>query len=126
MKTKHLKQALTTIGAIGLSLLPVTPTFADTCSADVPVKVRQAAGCMGNTNDLPVVIQNILSIVIGVCGLVAVVYIIIGGYNYMTSSGDSAKIEKAKKTITYAVIGLIVCALAFVIVNFVINTVRSA
>ena len=126
MIKKHIKQFTTIVCTIGLSILSATPTFADTCSADVPVKVREAAGCLGNTNGLPTVIQNILSIVIGVCGLVAVAYIIVGGYNYMTSSGDSAKIEKAKKTILYAVIGLIVCALAFIIVNFVINTVKSA
>ena len=38
----------------------------------------------------------------------------------MTSSGDAGKIKKARDTILYAVIGLIVVALAFALVNFVI------
>ena len=38
----------------------------------------------------------------------------------MTSSGDTTKVEKAKKTILYALIGMIICVLAFAIVNFTI------
>lgn len=64
---------------------------------------------------------NIINVIIGVLGLVAVIVIIIGGINYMTSSGDSAKVKKAKDTILYGVIGLVICVLAFAIVNFVIS-----
>ena len=65
-------------------------------------------------------ITNILSAVIGILGLVCVIVIIIGGVNYMTSSGDAGKVKKAKDTILYGLIGLIICVLAFAIVNFVI------
>ncbi len=76
-------------------------------------------------NNLTGDVTTILSIIIGALGLVAVVVMIIGGYNYMTSTGDASKVEKAKKTILYGLIGLIVCALAFVIVNFVIGTILA-
>ena len=66
-------------------------------------------------------ITKIINIVIGVLGLVCVVVMIIGGVNYMTSSGDAGKVKKAKDTILYGVIGLVVCALAFAIVNWVIG-----
>lgn len=66
-------------------------------------------------------ITNILNAVIGVLGIVAVVVIIIGGVTYMTSSGDAGKVKKAKDTILYGVIGLVIVALAFAIVNFVIS-----
>lgn len=68
-------------------------------------------------------ITNILNAVIGILGLVCVVVMIIGGVNYMTSSGDAAKVKKAKDTILYGLIGLIVCVLAFALVNFVIINV---
>lgn len=68
-------------------------------------------------------ITNILNAVIGILGLVCVVVMIIGGVNYMTSSGDAAKVKKAKDTILYGLIGLIVCVLAFALVNFVIVNV---
>jgi TRAP-type C4-dicarboxylate transport system permease small subunit len=72
---------------------------------------------------LDVSVSNILNAIIGVLGLVAVVVIIIGGVSYMTSAGDAGKVKKAKDTILYGVIGLIIVALAFAIVNFVIGNI---
>ena len=76
-----------------------------------------------DSTDLSGSVQGIISAIIGALALVAVVVIIIGGINYMTSSGDSAKVKKAKDTILYGLIGLIICVLAFAIVNFVINNI---
>lgn len=61
---------------------------------------------------------NILSLAVGV---VAVVMIIVGGLRYITSGGDSGNVTGAKNTILYAVVGLIVVALAQVIVRFVVD-----
>ena len=71
-------------------------------------------------------IINIINAVIGILGLIAVVVIILGGISYMTSSGDAGKVKKAKDTILYGVIGLVVCVLAFAIVNFVINNILGS
>lgn len=122
MKTKYLKIFLIILTSIlGLQLSLVVPTFADdVCSSSAPAEVKQAAGCSGNKDALPAIITNILYAIIAVTGLVSVAYIIIGGINYMTSSGDTTKVEKAKKTILYALIGMIICVLAFAIVNFTI------
>lgn len=68
-------------------------------------------------------IINIINAIIGVLGLVAVVIIIVGGIQYMTSTGDAGKVKKAKDTILYGVIGLVICVLAFAIVNFVISNI---
>ena len=73
--------------------------------------------------DLTGEITNIINNVILVLGLVCVIVIIIGGISYMTSSGDAGKAKKAKDTILYGVIGLIICVLAFAIVNFVISNI---
>ncbi len=73
----------------------------------------------GNS-DLMSSITGILNGIIAALGIVAVIVIIIGGIGYMTSAGDSGKVKKAKDTILYGLIGLIVVALAFAIVNFVI------
>ena len=66
-------------------------------------------------------LTNILNWIVGILGIVAVIVIIIGGVNYMTSAGDAGKVKKAKDTILYGIIGLIVAALAFAIVNWVIG-----
>ena len=95
----------------------------DICdSKAASLKVKEAAGCSGS-GDLTAGVTHILNAIIGVIGLVAVIFIIIGGVNYMTSNGDPQKTKKAKDTILYATIGLIICALAFAIVNFVIGSI---
>ena len=124
MKTKIISIIL----AICFAFLPTTSVLATQCSnivcdGEYPESVKSACGCTSAGEDkLPEVITSILEAFIGVAGLVAVIFSIIGGYNYMASSGDAAKIEKAKKTILYAVIGLVVCVLAFAIVNWAIST----
>lgn len=68
-------------------------------------------------------IVNIINAIIGVLGLVCVIVMIIGGVNYMTSSGDAGKVKKGKDTILYGLIGLVICVLAFAIVNFLITNI---
>lgn len=119
---------LIAIATIGVTTLISTQTFADDICGNnnVSPEIRAASGCPNagaEINDLPTVIQNILNAIIGVAGLISVVYIVVGGIQYITSSGDSNKTEKAKKTILYALIGLIVCALSFAIVNFTISRI---
>jgi hypothetical protein len=70
--------------------------------------------------------QNAGEILIGglnaayfIAGAIAVVMIIIAGLSYVTSSGDSGKVVKAKNTILYAVIGLAVIIFAFAITSFI-------
>lgn len=98
--------------------------YAAATSSGVPSKLpnkvnENAAG------DLTSTVIAVINGVIGVLGLVAVVVVIIGGVNYMTSAGDAGKVKKAKDTILYGLIGLVVCILAFAIVNFVITNMFS-
>lgn len=65
-------------------------------------------------------ILNILSIIIGI---IAVISIIINGLKFITSGGDSNGISAAKNGIIYAIVGLIVVALAQVIVRFVLSRI---
>ncbi len=60
-----------------------------------------------------------------VVGLVSVFMIILGGLRYITSGGDSTSINSAKNTILYAIIGLVVVAMAQVIVQFVLNRISN-
>ena len=124
MKLKFIKLTMLTIASlIGIATFTTAPVFADSvCDSSAAESVKSAAGCPGyETGDkLPGTIQSILNVIISVAGIIAVIFVIVGGVQYMTSSGDPGKTKKAKDTILYAVIGLIVCALAFAIVNFVI------
>jgi hypothetical protein len=77
----------------------------------------------GTINNLIATVINIFSLVVGV---VAVIMIIIGGLKYITSGGDSSNITGAKNTILYAIIGLVIVALAQVIVRFVLGKVTPS
>ncbi len=71
-------------------------------------------------------VTSLINIGIGLLGILAVVVIILGGVQYMLSNGDSSKVKKAKDTILYGVIGLVIVILAAAIVNFIIAKVTTA
>src|SRR5947209_5410765 len=71
----------------------------------------------GSANTLITDVLQILSVVIG---LVAVIMIMIGGFHYVTSGGSQEKVKKAKETLLYAIIGIIIVVLAQTIVKFVL------
>lgn len=77
-----------------------------------------ASGTEERVNSLITKIINIFSVIVGI---VAVVMIIWGGLKYITSGGDSGNVTGAKNTILYAIIGLIIVALAQFIVRFVLG-----
>lgn len=56
-----------------------------------------------------------------IVGLISVIMIIVGGLKYITSGGDSGNISSAKNTILYALVGIVVVALAEIIVQYVLN-----
>jgi TRAP-type C4-dicarboxylate transport system permease small subunit len=73
-------------------------------------------------NNIIHTIINLLSVVVGV---VAVIMIIIGGLRYITSGGSDTSVTGAKNTILYAIIGLIIVALAQVMVRFILSKVTQ-
>ena len=70
-------------------------------------------------------LTNITNTILRAIGLIAVIMLVFGGFKYIISGGDSAKVASAKNTIIYAIIGLIIVILAYAIVNFVVNTVST-
>lgn len=66
-------------------------------------------------------VGNILNLFYFITGAVAVVVIVVAGLMYSGSRGDAAAVTKAKNLLTYAIVGLIVISVAFVITNFVIG-----
>ena len=65
---------------------------------------------------------NIINILLFIVGAVSVIMIIVGGIMYATSAGDSGQVTKAKNTLMYAVIGLVISFLAFAVVQFVLKS----
>lgn len=75
--------------------------------------------------DLATIFQNIITWALYIGGGVAVIYIIYGGFTYITSAGDTEKAEQGKHTLTYAIIGVILIALSIVIVGWVNDWIQG-
>lgn len=68
-------------------------------------------------------VPTILNWVYAVAGIVAVGYLVISGIQYIYSTGDAGKAAKAKNSILFAVIGLVIVLLAAAITNFVVGAI---
>jgi len=79
----------------------------------------------GNSVDAETKVSEITKQVINIfswlVGIVSVIMVIVGGFQYVTSGGDSGKVTSAKNTIMYALIGIVIVALAQVMVKFVLG-----
>lgn len=77
-------------------------------------------------SDLGTALFSLVNIFLILVGVVATIILIYGGVQYIISRGDDGAVEKAKNTILYSVIGIIVIGLAAAIVNFVIRAIIAA
>ena len=78
-----------------------------------------------STLQLNSLVTSIISLLSWVIGVVAVFMIIVGGFKYITSGGDSAGVTAAKNTILYAIIGLVIVALSQLIVKFILGRLTT-
>lgn len=119
--------------ALGLSLLLTAPAFAAT-NPNPPAaecgKLSQNFTDFGGSTPGPLAancytpgeaIQKATRIGFGLAGALTILFIVIGGYQYMTSSGDDKKAEGGKKTIKWAIIGLGLVLFAYAIVTIVVR-----
>lgn len=121
--------ALATLIAPGVAVtapaLALTDIQQNLCSGtNLNLSGNNTAGCdqaSGDNSKIKDLLADIVNIFSAIVGVVAVIMIIVGGLRYITSGGDSGKVGTAKNTLIYAIIGLVVVALAQVIVHFVIS-----
>ena len=78
-----------------------------------------------STSDLNSILTNVVNIFSIVVGVIAVIMIIVGGMKYIVSGGESSNVSGAKNTIIFALVGLVIVALAQVIVHFVLAKVNA-
>jgi hypothetical protein len=76
---------------------------------------------INNWSDLWAIALAVVDILLVIGGLVAVVFVIYGGFQYITSQGEPDKTAAAKSTITNAIVGLVIILLAIGIVSFIGN-----
>ena len=71
-------------------------------------------------------IRNIIQVVAGLAGLIATGFFVIGGLTYITSSGNPEQLDRAKRTITWSAVGLVVVIAAYVLTNLVTSLAHQS
>lgn len=102
----------------------ITPALQCGAAVDITATSSTAGQCEPEQDPVSTVNKNVqlaLMIFSAIVGIIAVVMMIVGGVRYITSGGDSGNVTAAKNTILYAIIGLVVVALAQIIVQFVLK-----
>ncbi len=92
------------------SLFIVTPAFAAT----------------GDITQVENFIQNVIQVIAGLSGLVAAGFFVVGGFGYITSSGNPEHLDRSKRTIIYSALGLAITLGAFVLSNIVTQLATNA
>ena len=78
------------------------------------------------TSKINNMVHTVVNLMSAVVGIVAVIMIIVGGFRYITSGGNDTSVTAAKNTILYAIIGLVVVALAQIIVRFTLSKLTNS
>ena len=71
-------------------------------------------------------IRSVIQLIAGLAGLIATGFFVVGGFTYITSSGNPEKLDQAKRTLFYSAIGLAIVIAAFVISNIVTTLATQA
>lgn len=122
------------LGLLGLLVVPVGfyAAFVPSASAQLLDDVcdqpgaRDSPACRDDTGEDPItgdggLIARLANVAAVIGGFIAVVLIMWGGFQYITSGGDSGKANRARDTIMYAVIGLLVIVLAQAVIAFILS-----
>lgn len=121
MRTLHLpslrtSRRLRTMLATGASLLLVVP---QACLAIDPLHP------LGTGFTLELIIGRFVSVILGLMGTLSLAVFVYGGIVWMTAQGNEEKIKKAKNTIVYAALGIIVAFTSYTILTFIMKEVLA-
>jgi len=123
---KKIKYLILTLGVIvGISAIVSTFVGATSVVGDICTTDPNGALCASTKGaNLESYAKNIVNTALYILGALAVIMIIYGGITYVISAGDVKKVEQAKNTIIYSVVGLVIALAAGAIVNYVLNAFK--
>ena len=85
--------------------------------------LAQSAGDVGQVESF---IRNVIQVIAGLAGLIATGFFVVGGFGYITSSGNPETLEKSKRTLIFSGLGLAITIGAFVLSNIVTGLATNA
>jgi len=130
------KKIVATGLSLALSAMLMAPTLAAHCPGETGVNATpEGQPCLGisygeatglGKQDVRTTIARIINVALGLLGIVAVVIILVGGFEWMTAGGNEEKTGSAKKRITAGIVGLAIILSAYAIATFVIRSLSQA
>ena len=87
------------------------------------IALAQSSGDIGQVQNF---IRNVIQAIAGLAGLIATGFFVVGGFGYITSSGNPETLERSKRTILFSGIGLAITIGAFVLSNIVSSLASNA
>jgi lysylphosphatidylglycerol synthetase-like protein (DUF2156 family) len=133
---KKLKAITLSLSALLILVAPAV-VMADVTQSDINSNLACGSNgsfgsdCNANLTDngnrtMEDTVKTVINIISIVVAAVAVIMLMIGGFRYVTSGGKQESVTGAKNTIMYAIIGLVIVALAQIIVQFVLNKATNS
>jgi TRAP-type C4-dicarboxylate transport system permease small subunit len=97
-------------------------------AAGVPILLAHPAlaASGGNVSNVENFIRSVIKIIASLAGLVATGFFVVGGFSYITSSGNPEHLDRAKRTIFFSAMGLAITIGAFVLSNIVTTLATNA
>lgn len=90
-----------------------------------PEDIGNAIG-LGNTEDPRIIAANVIRVLLGFLGIIAVIIILFGGFKWMTAGGNEEKVGEARKLMIQGIIGLVIILAAWGIARFVVQAIFEA
>jgi hypothetical protein len=93
----------------------------------LPILLPQTAfAATAGVSNVETFIRSIIQVIAGLAGLVATGFFVVGGFGYITSSGNPEHLDRSKRTLLFSAIGLAITIAAFVISNIVTDLATKA
>ncbi len=114
------------VPAVAYGLTPIQQQVCNGVNLQTDPTKQENCSKGAATSDFQTTLTDIINIISIIVGVVAVIMIIYGGFRYITSGGQQEGVKNAKNTILYGLIGLVIVALAQIIVKFVLTKASGA
>lgn len=111
--------------AFGLFALPAAAQDAITKIQGGLNKAAGTAGFGTTPPSVPEIIGRLIQAVLGFIGVLLLVYLLYGGFRWMTAGGDTKKVDDARSILKNAVIGIVIVAASFAISGFVLQQLQT-
>ncbi len=103
------------------ALVPVSSVGAIDPLGNICADNPDSEVCQSKGDDANKLIKDLINVLLFIVGALSVIMIIVGGILYVISAGDSGKVARAKNTLMYSIVGLVVAFIGFAIVNWVLD-----